>query len=463
MAKKNSLIISVNPNPICIAAEVDIARNARVTEIISGINLNAIVNNIHICETARDRLYEFIDNKYTRFLAPELDGVNFTNKIDLNHFILPDIPEKIDQLRRYKIDGVSIGLAALSSAASFAKCISEDARDYGSILSRCWTVAHKSYYAGVALSALKFDIVYIFNGRHAISRPIAEVMQKNCNVRYYEFNSNESGYLFFDEKIHSLKTQMTLIDSHNFDYRLGVEFFIKNISRAADAYSFRFSGQQEVGLLPELECDKDIMVFFTSSPDEYFSVSDMECLSEDFENQFHVAFFAAKECNKYNKQLIIRLHPHLQEKHISWMRQWNFELLESYGAKIIFPSEKYDSYALLKIATGVITCGSTIGIEAAYQGVPTGDASQFINSAIGCAVDVSSKSSLAKFVSNPVCLANGKNAAIKYGSYVSTTTGKGIPGLVKYDEIYRYEGKILSPSHYLVSKVRGLFDWVKRT
>ena len=109
-------------------------------------------------------------------------------------------------------------------------------------------------------------------------------------------------------------------------------------------------------------------------------------------------------------------------------------------------------------SSAVITCGSTIGIEAAYHGIPSADASSFINSRIGCAIDVSSKPNLAEFLNKPTLLEYAKEAAIRYGAYASTATGTEISGLVKLAENYLFENRIMSPSQFIVNKLKMLFN-----
>jgi hypothetical protein len=68
--------------------------------------------------------------------------------------------------------------------------------------------------------------------------------------------------------------------------------------------------------------------------------------------------------------LVIRLHPNLLHKSRREIAKWLFfteKLANDFSWIIILrPASKINSYSLLHKCAGVITVGSTIGVEAAY-------------------------------------------------------------------------------------------------
>lgn len=71
-----------------------------------------------------------------------------------------------------------------------------------------------------------------------------------------------------------------------------------------------------------------------------------------------------------NSHLYVRLHPNLANKSKEEQDRWRV-LKNSSSTTIIWETEKFSSYQLLKGAKGVISFGSTIGLEAAFHMIPS--------------------------------------------------------------------------------------------
>jgi hypothetical protein len=455
MKQKRFLVVSCNPDPLSIAVEVDILEQLNKTGITDAINLNAVVDCYHPTESLRDRLYERIDRKFDRFISPRTTGEDLTSLYRYATRSVPELPEKVQDLRRYAPEGVSVGLAALSTAASFARCISAHTADYGRVMQRSWTVAHKSFWAGTALAGRRYDEVFIFNGRHSISRPLSECLQlAGAHVRYYEFDAARAGYFLFHESIHSNEAIARQIAEHTVDTSAGMEFFERNRRRAEGTAAFIVKGAQEVGQLPS---DLDIgkyFTFFTSSPDEFFAIRDVAELTAEFSNQFSVALHVAQECRRLGRQFVVRLHPYLAGKHPSWKSEWEFHQLETLGARIIYPSDRYDSYQILSHSAAAITCGSTIGIEAAYSGIPSAVVGDVLSAHVGCMVPAHERQSLTRFLEHPSLPPGALELAIRFGSYASAA-GKQLASVQKGPGMPRIGGKLISPSQSLLAPLRN--------
>jgi len=444
---------------LSIAAEVDIIRrNISEGAEVSAINVNKVLSYIHINERLLDYFYEFVDRKYKRFILPEINGVDYSNKINnKRNNIIPELPKYVADIREYEINGIHVGLAALSSAASYAKCNSEISSDYGNILIRAWEVAHKSYYLGLELKSYDFDEIYIFNGRHAISRPISEILLNKSKVVYFEFDMMFRGYYLFEKPIQSLIETVERINTHTPDYEKGEDFFYRHINRDIGSFSWQMQMNQESGYMFNVDEYDKIYTYFTSSPDEFFAFSDNPYYSHDFKSQLDIALYAAENCRINNITLILRMHPHLVKKHESWRNEWDFEKLKQLGVIIIYPDDKVDSYKVLAKSHAVITCGSQMGIEAAYQGIPAGDASPSLNSRIFCCTDISTKKSFKEFIENPVSISIAKEQAIRYASYLSTG-GSRIINLSEYDSNYYYMNRPMSLIEELKIQIKYLYS-----
>jgi hypothetical protein len=74
--------------------------------------------------------------------------------------------------------------------------------------------------------------------------------------------------------------------------------------------------------------------------------------------------------SRKREHLYVRLHPNLSSKSSEEKKRWE-KLKSSEYSTVINPDENVSSYALLKAAKGVISYGSTIGIEAAFHSIPS--------------------------------------------------------------------------------------------
>jgi len=110
-------------------------------------------------------------------------------------------------------------------------------------------------------------------------------------------------------------------------------------------------------------------VFFSNSDDE--AIGFWDSWTEPFLEQVELVqnlqiYFRNKLCS----HLYIRLHPNLSNKSKDEQARW-FGLVSENTSTVIGAKEKVSSYQLLKGALGVISFGSTIGLEAAYHKIPS--------------------------------------------------------------------------------------------
>jgi hypothetical protein len=70
-------------------------------------------------------------------------------------------------------------------------------------------------------------------------------------------------------------------------------------------------------------------------------------------------------------KLIIRVHPNILTKNRTDQMLWR-NLNSNKNVLIIAPESRVDSYSLMNSSQGVLTYGSTMGVEAAYWGKPLG-------------------------------------------------------------------------------------------
>jgi hypothetical protein len=460
-SQKKIILLHCNPDDHCVIAEVQLIKKYKLNYIIDSLNLNEISNHIHPDAKIRDYIYEKIDKKYRRLICNEINGADITTKIKINQQNII-IPETVGELRKLKINDVSIGLAALSTAASYSKCASQLCADYGDYLVDALKVAYESYYVGCALINRNYDTAIIFNGRFAISRPISEVLRKSSdiNIIYYEFDSQR---LQIMESLNSTFTaeefSKRILSAKFIDFNNAHNFFIRKISKNWSQIESKIRSNQIIGKFPEYLIDKNYIVFFTSSPDEYFAIDDKTSLTDEFNSQFDAALAIAKVCADSNFLFVIRLHPHLQYKHDSWRNEWKFDSLEKLNSIIILPNSIYDTYEIMNKSFIVFTAGSTIAIESAYACKPIANVGQSLATHISCAVEIKNMQDLRAFIKDPYIINNAYQSALACGSYFLNQNDTPLNFTMKNNTLI-YRSKIISPTRYLINIIKNIKNYI---
>lgn len=460
---KKAIILHCNPDEHCIAAEVQLIKKYRSKYTIDSINLNKLTKHLHPDAGPRDYIYEKIDNKYNRFIKANINGEDMTEKIRYESIKI-DLPYKIKEVRKIKINEASIGLAALSTAASYSKCVSENSEDYGEYLADALNVALASCSIGLSLIKLNYEVAIIFNGRFAISRPIAEILRSanSTDILYYEFDDKRMQLMeswnstFVPEEFSKRIAKITHID-----HKLANDFFLKKQQKKWNEIEYKIRLKQVIGKFPEDLLDKKYVVFFTSSPDEYFAITDKVNLTEEFTTQYDIALQLAEKCIQKEYICVIRMHPNLRFKHKSWEKQWDFKKLKELKCNIIWPESEMDTYAILKNAHIVFTAGSTIGIEAAYLNKYIANVGKSLATHMRCAVEINTKNDLDYFINKPYFNDDAFKSALACGHYFSNQNDLRLE--IKYiNGIATINSKIISRSKFLLSRFKYIKSIIKK-
>jgi len=303
---------------------------------------------------------------------------------------------------------------------------------------------------------MNYDAAYVFNGRHCTVRPFCDVMQKTTKMFCYEQGGTGKKYVMSDKGIHNYSAIAELIMNHDFDYEEGEAFYTERLRKAPGNEVGFFTASQVDGLLPDGVSPGRIVSYFTSSSDETYAASGTPGFGE-FGTQHQIALCIARVCSQRGERLVIRFHPHLQYKHLSWRREWDFEELRANGVLMVEPSDPTDSYALLRASRCVITCGSTIGFEASYLGVPAAEAGHWAGGGIGALAVLQSQAEVEAFVRSPAVPTDAREKAILYGSY-ARRAGKLLPHLEPGIHPYyaRISGRIVDPVRFIYQRIRAL-------
>lgn len=450
------LIASANPWSFCMAVERDMAR-AHANAEVDALNLFPLCSGGSPHWRPRDRLIETIDRKFARFVASIVNGRDITADIRVPQCDIPPLPADYEELRAYQRDGARIGLAVLSSVTSLTTIqYASSLAEYGPVLEQAWRSAHLSHRAGLAVRALGYDKIVIFNGRHCYSRPFCDLLKRDSQVIRYEQGSAGNRYIWKSGSVHHPDALKGIIEAQPLDRDAGEAFFRARLQKDPTSEVSLMTATQRQGALPPDMAPGRTVAFFTSSSDEMFAVGD-EVLHGTFPTQNAIALALADICNAQGLQLVLRLHPHLRFKHPAWEREWDFSELERRNVLVLAPDDPVDSYAVLKAARAAITTGSTIGFEAAYLGVPSAVVGTGVSRSLGAAAAADTRAELAQFIAEPHLLPGARDAALRFGSF-HRTGGKLLPELDVgiHPNLARIGGRVVDPIRYAAQKLRFL-------
>lgn len=414
--RRKVLIASANPWSFCMAVERNVARRNADAEV-DAIDMFALVGRFSPNWRRQDVLIERANRKFRRFVAPVLSGRDISNSVRLDHRAIPVPPTDVSRLREYRIGDARLGLGILSTVTSITSVQDPvSAAEYGPAFAKAWRSAHLSYQLGTAVRDMGYDEVHIFNGRHCYARPFCDLLDGTATVMRYEQGSTGDTYLEAPTSISRPETHAALIKAHPLHRELGETFYADRLKKApGDPVNFYVARQVE-GHLPEGLTGGDYVAFFSSSSDEMIAITDEAALGE-FPTQYQAALTVAQAARAAGKRAVVRLHPHHMYKHASWRREWDFARLRDEGALVIAPEDACDTYALAGAAHCVFTCGSTVGFECSYRGIPNADVGNWVGGQLGAMHSVGNQAEVEAFIASPALPPGARDAALMYAAF----------------------------------------------
>ena len=283
-----------------------------------------------------------------------------------------------EDLKRFAVEQFDIGYAVLSTMVSFL-------RDPDPMAS-----ANRPVMRGLLVSALavyrsfqhqvertRYDRVYVFNGRFAITRAVLRA----CASRGVECYTHERGH---HHDHYALYRNTTIHDIEHFERaireawdaadpiereRLGTRFYEERAQGAEQGW-FSFIEAQQRGLLPHgFDENRRNVVFFNSSQDEFEAIGET-WRNPLYDDQEHaVARVARALRGRDDVHVYLRVHPNLAGLDNAQTRA--IAALDEPNLTVIPAESPVCTYALLRAARTVVSFGSTVGIEAVYWGVPS--------------------------------------------------------------------------------------------
>jgi hypothetical protein len=367
-------------------------------------------------------------------------------------------PDNLEDLKKYNYKGAKLGLAAASSLISHSRKTSPDIRYYHRLVqSYLYASASTFEKSKDVLTKIMPQKIISFNGRFACCKAIFEAASHlNIQLQYHERGATFDKYEVFDQIPHDFsytQEKITLFWTHS---QLSFE---EKTQQAHDFFKLKKEGngigwhsfvdKQEKGLVPQ-ETKKRKVVYFSSSDDEFAAIDSFPMEGSIFDNQIHAVNTLISWVSKQQDSiLVIRLHPHLKEKHPSDRNLWCS--LSGENVILIPPESPTDSYALIDWSDIVVTYGSTMGVESTYWGRPSILLKeQTTYTGFGCVYEPRSIDELFRLLSATNLTALEQEKCLPYGFY-----------FMSYGRSYKYyTPENLFTGKFLGEKLTYYPEWI---
>jgi len=258
------------------------------------------------------------------------------------------------------------------------------------------------------------DYIFIFNGRIARYQPLMRLAQSmGIDFYIYEYPKNNyyqytfvKNFLTHDIKTYSSflkellneaspsKKEIAVLAGKWYKNRRG--FNLDSLAGRRMRQAVKLSKKNEKDELFLQLNNKKIVTFYVSSPYEMIAIPENEEINDL--DQFELIYKLIKDFPSLT--FVCGLHPMMTGIEAGFVKKFidfkNTKKLKN--IHIIEPNDTMDSYELLNISDLILTCGSTIGAEAAYIGKPVlvYGLAYYMN--FGCAKNVSIYSDLEKIL-----------------------------------------------------------------
>ena len=335
-------------------------------------NVHHLANICTECVIKRDNSLAWLEIPYENRHFLNLES--YQSNIEVPYF------NNIEEVKNFEVEGTDIGFASASSLISDLRETYPDLDKYRKLVEKYIKTSVSLYQAGIdILKKIKPDLIYLFNGRYVIVRPVFRAAQYlDIDVLIYENPGKVNQYCLWENTLpHDLnyvksRIQIAWEDNKNEKekIKLANNWFNDNKSRdnkLTDIFMF----VQKEGSLPsniDIHKDKRIITIFISSEYE-FSAIDKIWLQRFYKDQNEVVEKLLTKVKNEDIYFYIRIHPNLKGHDNTQTRF--LKKFKADNVTVIFPEEDIDSYSLIDISEKIITFGSTIGLEATYWGKPS--------------------------------------------------------------------------------------------
>jgi hypothetical protein len=318
-----------------------------------------------------------IPDKYKACIKESNANVTFSTKLAFDtawvqerlDFIFPKVSEinSMEDLRKLDSKDLKPSSAISNCLTTLLSQNSLSFKKHGGLIKRVLSSYLQVYSAVQTASALEnYDLGLIFNGRFLHERACWDALQ-NLGIKTLLFETTRDRYFLRPEGFHSRTTNQDYINKF---WENSKETLAERERIAEENYRARRYGKNKYILMDEEKRTEshEYFAFFANSDDEAFGF--WESWLQPLGSQIDVIkklqdLFDARQ----KELLLIRLHPNFANKSKEEQRKWS-SIIPSAFSRVIGYSEEVSSYDVMANAKGVLTFGSTIGLESAFWNKP---------------------------------------------------------------------------------------------
>jgi len=317
-----------------------------------------------------------------RLLGERVHVVPFPLKVQQRYTEIPKVFDNIEDLKKYQIGSLQLGLAAASSLIS--RINREHRLDTKKYAADVDLELRTARYVFLSYQQILKDIkpgrVYLFNGRFSTCLPVINA----CEDAGIPFSTHERGgqmnsyYLVDGSTPHNVEYATQEIKSiwssfpENIATERGSKFYEDRRKRVEQCWT-SFTKEQQQGALPTgFDQSKRNIAFFNTTVEEYAAVRDRAIPLFIYQDEKEAIERIAKAFqNDPSTHFYLRVHPNQRGYDNSQSRDIEELGRLVHSLTVISPESKIDSYALMDACTTVVTFGSTMGAESCYWGKPS--------------------------------------------------------------------------------------------
>ncbi|WP_375585602.1 hypothetical protein [Cyclobacterium xiamenense] len=297
------------------------------------------------------------------------------------------------------------------------------------------------------LTLIQPDLVVLFNGRYAYTRALLRACEV-VGIKYFthERGANQTKYMLFENTLpHDLayfeKCMKTSWEGgiHPVSEKIEIaKRFYENRRMGKSQSWFSFTENQIPDLLPvEWNANDYNVVFFLSSEDEFIAIGD-QWVSPLFTTQLDgLEYIFSKQADIENFKYYIRIHPNSRSA-VEFVKK--VSQLESDQIRIILPESPISTYQLLFNANKVVTFGSTVGIEAAFWGIPSINLGVSFYKQLNVTYNPASRENVIPMLTDRKLPPKNKSGTYRYAYHLST---------------FGYQFEIYYPESLMSGRYRG--------
>lgn len=277
------------------------------------------------------------------------------------------LPNSVSGIGEFCIDGINLGLGALSSTVHRLRKIHLESAEEVVTARRFLAVAVDSFEQTQRLvTTLRVDSVVVFNGRFASAFGARMAARSNGVdfVSHERGSADDSFQLWRNTTPHDMsawRTKFLEFQSRS-DSDRADNASVSAIMRKRGFWPTEEEAGSQASVLPRS------VAYFTSSFTEY-AHTEWEYFSA-WGNEQNAVSVLANACEQLGRTLYLRMHPNMNTYGADEVRLWEDVIQRHKSIVPIYPADAVNSYRLVEGAGLVATGFSTIGLEAAVMGRP---------------------------------------------------------------------------------------------